>query len=440
MKKLIALLLALVMVFSLMACAAKEETPAQTDEPVADAPAADDAADEAETGDRPYEGLKLTLGMAPLKSADDAAFWNEQLKGFTEATGAEVEVTVNDWSELQPKYLTGFMSDNAYDVMYAWPSMLPEFIDAGFVEPLDNWYTEEEIAGENFWSNCTYAKDGKTYGVAFNGGTGYRCFCYNMDVMNECGITELPTTWDELLEVCAKIQEVRPDLYTLLGPLSGNSRCVDSMILGFNNMAGGTMINEDLTAMTFDTPEMKKAFEFELELMDKGYLSEDALGLSSENVIALFNEGKVAIAITDMPHVNYADAPFEWAASTDMKDVTYGSFNAVDIVFVNAGSENVEAAVALMKYINSPEVRAAMNEEFGASAKLRATDPEPEFDERIMDMLNHPERAFGTPMAKIPASWLDTLTNVQQLILSGSVSVEQGLADLQAAMDAEMAG
>lgn len=441
MKKWIALFMALVMTLGLAACASKTEAPAQTGDK-----ASTDAEEPVQTEQQTqedqaliYEGVKLTVSMAPLKSADtDMAFWNEHLKAFAEQTGAEIEVTINDWTELQPKYLTSFMSGNAYDVMYAWPSMLPEFIDAGFVEPLDEYYSDQEIADEYFWSNCTY-KDGKTYGVGFYGGTGYRCYVYNMDVLNECGVTELPTTWTELLDVCEKIHSARPDLYTFLGPLAGNSRCVDSMILAFNAQAGGTMMNEDQTAMTFNTPEMKRAFEFELELMNNGYLSEDALGLSSENVVALFNEGKAAIAVSQSPEVYFADADFEWAASTQMRDVKDASFNATDILCVNASSANVQAAVDLVKYINSNEMRTAINAEFGQSAKLRASDNEPVVDPRVADVWAHPERAFTTPMAKTPASWTDTLTSVQQLILSGAVSVDQGLEDLQAALDAAMA-
>ena len=306
MKKVIALLLVLIMLLGITACASTTEADTQTSAETNQENTTESSQSESESDGRIYEGVKLTVGLAPSKSADvDKAFWDEKFKLFTEQTGAEIEVTINDWTELQPKYLTGFMSGNAYDIFYAWPSMLAEFIDAGFVEDLTPYYSEQEIADEYFWSNATY-KDGKTYGVAFMGGSGYRCYVYNLDILEECGVTELPTTWDELLEVCEIVHTARPDLYTFLGPLAGNSRAIDHMILQFNAQAGGTMMNEDWSAMTLNTPEMKRAFEFELELMDKGYLSEDALGLSPENTVALFADRKVSITLTDNPQVHFA--------------------------------------------------------------------------------------------------------------------------------------
>lgn len=65
MKKIIALLLALVTVFAFAACAAKTETPA-AETPAADAPAADAPAEEAPAAETeaPKEGLKVAISLA----------------------------------------------------------------------------------------------------------------------------------------------------------------------------------------------------------------------------------------------------------------------------------------------------------------------------------------------------------------------------------------
>ena len=60
MKKLIAMLLALVMVFSLVACGAKEEAPAETQAPAAEAPAETEAAAEAPA----EEEVEIKVGIA----------------------------------------------------------------------------------------------------------------------------------------------------------------------------------------------------------------------------------------------------------------------------------------------------------------------------------------------------------------------------------------
>ena len=95
MKKLIAMLLAIVMLVSLAACGAKTEAPApeapKADAPVADAPAADAPAAPA----KPYEGVTLNvLG----NSSTDSSFMQEYLDEFTAETGIKVnyEQLTND--------------------------------------------------------------------------------------------------------------------------------------------------------------------------------------------------------------------------------------------------------------------------------------------------------------------------------------------------------
>lgn len=434
-KKILAMLMIAAMVLGLAACGSKSETSVSEAEETEE----ENSSSEKEGGSAlPFEGVTLQLGLAPLVSADtDRAFWDEQLKKFTEQTGASVEVTVNDWTELQTKYTTGFMQDSAYDVFYAWPGLLIPFIEGDYVEDLTPYYTEQEIADEYFWSNCTYF-DGKTYGVAFMGGASYRCLVYNTDILDECGVDELPVTWEEFEAVCEKIHTARPDIYTFLLPLAGNSNSIDCGILQFLYQAGGTIFNEDCTQMTLNTPEMKKAFEFEKNLMDKEYLSEDALGLSIENVRSLFAEGKVAIASMFSPEVGMEGSTVNWQASNALADVKAASFNSIDTLSMSSACKHKDAAIALIKFMNSTDVKDAANKNVYLSANMRASDPEIDVDPRMEDVFAHPERAFSLPMVEMPGDFIDCWTNVQQQILSGQLSIDEGLSQFQAQMDASM--
>lgn len=438
MKKLIALLLALVMIIGLVACGAKEEAtvPAATEA----APAATEAAKEAAPeGALPYEGVELSVGLAPLVSADaDKAFWDEQLKQFTAETGAKVTVEVNDWSNLQTKYVTNYMSGTPYDILYGWPALLVEFVQAGNMVDLSKYYNEEEIANEYFWDIGKYT-DGGVYCVAFAGGAAYRSMVFNMDILNECGITEIPDTWDELLAACATIQEKRPDVYTYLVPLTGNTNCIDSTIEPFILQAGGDYWNEDFSAMAIDTPEWKKAFEMLMRMVDAGYISQDAMGMDREVVDNLFAEGKAAITVTDSAQNKFpGKVDFEWVATTAMHDVVAKTYNGVDCLGVSKG-ENEEAAVALLKFMNSPEVRDAFNKSIYQSGQLRATDIPSETPVEMEDVFAHPERAWAPPMVSFPGTKDEVFIATMQKIVTGQVSIEEGLKDFQSQMDTLMA-
>ena len=77
MKKLFALILALLMVFSMVACAAKEET-AKADAPAADAPAADAPADDAPADDATAEEDSVYGGVYGVVMPDvtSSPFYN----------------------------------------------------------------------------------------------------------------------------------------------------------------------------------------------------------------------------------------------------------------------------------------------------------------------------------------------------------------------------
>lgn len=441
MKKLIALLLALVMVVGMAACGAKEEAaaPAATEA----APAATEAAPEAEApAGKKYEGVELTIGYAPIASADDTiAFWQKALAPWMEETGATVKIEINDWTALQPTYLTKFMSNDPYDLFYAWPSMLPDFIDAGFIEPLNNWYSDEQIANEYMWQWAQYT-DGLTYGVPICGGTAYRGYAYNMDILAECGLTEddIPHTWDEFLDFCAIIKEKKPDVYVFAGPLAGNTTAIDHMVFQFMAQAGGSII-DDAGNFTLNTEAHKKALQFEKTLMDNGYLSEDCLGLAVEQTRALFAEGKAAITVTYTPQNFFKDVDFEWVFTTELKDETYASFNAADIVVMSSGSKNKEAAFELMQYMLSTDVRQQMYDVLGADGCVRATDPEFPVDPHMVDAYAHPERSVTTPMAaRTPGDFFDNWLNLQQQVLSGDRDIDEALAEFQTLTEAALAG
>ena len=384
--------------------------------------------------EKPYEGEKLRVWIAPFVRDDtDKTFWDDHFKAFTEETGAEVEVEVVGWGDMATKYLTGFMSDNAADVLYMTNEILYDFISQGALADLSDYWTEEEIENESFWESSYY--NGKHYMIPFVGGSGYRGYIYNMDILAEAGVTELPTTWDELLDVCAKVKEARPDVYVFLNPLAGNNNVFLTNLLEFYYQAGGNMLNEDGTAYTMDTPEALEAMNFIKTLADEGYFSQDALGLDDSNVRDLFLEGKVAISVMDMPHQYVGDAPFEWKFSTDMKKTVAASFCPCDTLAINAKTADLDAAVALLKYMRSDDCMLDFFEQMYQGGQVLKSYPQNITDERMQDVLSHPERAFVLPVAPNLQLVVDSCMTNTQLVVMGSLSPEEALKQIQAEAD-----
>lgn len=407
MKRIITMMLTLIMVFSLVGCGA-----APTEET------------NSEAGERPYEGVSLTLWMCPMSSIDeDKAFWEDHLKGFTEETGAEVTVEIIDWSELDTKLHTGWMSGNWADVTYLYPTHIYDGATGGFIEPLDEYWTEEDLADENYWD--TLAFNGKHYGAPFAGASADRTYVYNMDILNECGVTETPTTWDELLDVCAAIKEKRPDVYPFMINMAGSAEGYSNGLMNFIFQAGGALTSADGETCTVDSPEVHRALEFMMKLFDNEYWSKDSLGLDADTVRQMFCDQKIAITNSMYPVKYFGDCSFNWVGTTDMKDAQYGVFNAIDCLAVNAQSKNKQAAVDMLKYMRSAENMDDYNSQiYIGNGHMKDSWKADEVDARVADVAAHPERSKLVGPNKY-TNLVDVLRKYMELMVAGEITVDE---------------
>ena len=87
---------------------------------------------------------------------------------------------------------------------YMYLKMYNDFIDMGALEPLDECFTEEEISNYLYYDLGNVK--GAQYALPFIVGNA-RILYFNMDILNEAGVTELPTTWQDLVDVCTQVKE-----------------------------------------------------------------------------------------------------------------------------------------------------------------------------------------------------------------------------------------
>lgn len=365
MKKLIALLLALLMVLSLGACAAKEETPAKEEAPAtsneAETPAEEETEAPAEESDAlPYEGVTLTYWFPPF-TGEDQSWWEGVFEEFTAKTGAKVEVTIVPWGDLSTKYMTGFMSGEGPDVFYMTSGLLYDMVDAGACLDLAPYFSEEEVADQLFW-NSGYNL-GAQYSAPFASGVSFRGMMFNMELLEAAGVTEIPTTWDEVIAAGQKVKEAGVCEYPVMyGLSSGNSTANVDSFLPTLWSAGGELVNEDGTAAAINSEEGLAACQYLYDLVyTYGVMSEDCTTMDATAVCEMFNDGKIAIACGQVAYCMSAERKddFEFVAALGVTDGKHDimTLNPVDTMSVNAASKNVDAAVDLLKFIISSDVR-----------------------------------------------------------------------------------
>lgn len=127
------------------------------------------------------------------------------LKDFTKQTGIKVRVDAIDYAQLQQKQILNMQGKTgAYDVVYVPEDWYQQYIQAGYLSPLDDLLNRPALGMSV--STSDYAKTaisitssgGKLYGLPDS--TQTDLLCYDKDKLSEAGL-QPPHTWSDLLNV-----------------------------------------------------------------------------------------------------------------------------------------------------------------------------------------------------------------------------------------------
>jgi len=134
----------------------------------------------------------------------------ENLKEFErQYPGIKVDYYHISGGKYHDKIVSLLAAGTPIDVIYVRDPYKLEFIEAGWIVPLDTVATKEELEA--------YKKDlapgaleimsykGKLYGLPYY--TGWYIMAYNEEILKKAGFEHPPETWDEYIEQCVTIKE-----------------------------------------------------------------------------------------------------------------------------------------------------------------------------------------------------------------------------------------
>ena len=237
---------------------------------------------------------------------------------------------------------------------------LTDYVAPGVAAPLDEYLEadgwKDTFAGDAVFAQQTY--DGQIYAVPLN--TAAACVFYNKEIFEEAGV-EVPTTYDELLDVCAKIKEAG---YTPITISAGTAWCL-SMLAGYLCDREGV----DLAAINAGEESWVQdktiaAGEKLLELSQ--YFQETAAGDSNDDATAALYFEEAAILIQGswaIGQMNGANPDFEEKCGVFQFPAIEGANdpNRViaksDSLAMSSTTQYPEACVALMKYFTDDEAQ-----------------------------------------------------------------------------------
>lgn len=361
MKKIIAMLLAIVMLISLAACGSP--APAPTEAPKAETSAPETPAENA----KPYEGVTINvLG----NSSTDSSFMQEYLDEFTAETGIKVnyEQLTND--QLNTK-ITVSMAAGGSDLdvfMYMAYQNTALYVQNGWLEPLDGYIDEEFDINDYMQSGLDFSSvNGTLYGIPH--GSEYSIIFYNKTMINEAGINvDEIKTWEDLVAACATVEEKLPGTKGIA--LRGQGNGAVTMVINLARAYGGDYIVDGKAAINSDA--FCKGVEVYRDLLR--YSQEGASAMSWSETCNVFAQKQTAFRFdSDAQYTYLIDESSSLVTEEELgffalptgdvcASTTCGNWS----IGISSGSKNKEAAWEFIRWMNTKEAIIRRALEFAA--------------------------------------------------------------------------
>ena len=424
MKKLIALILAAMFCLGLAACG--EEPAAEDDTPASEAPASDAPEAEEPSGDP----VELTVWLPIYQFGDgisDADFWNGKFDAFEEENNCTINLEILSWTDYATQIYTGLLSDEGPDVVYVTETY--DLIDAGLLAPLDEYLTDEDYEKYLYLEQGAYNSDGQLCTFPMMAGNPCVVF-YNMDMLEAAGITELPTTWDEFMDVCLTLKEANPDVWPFISSW-GASNGVSAMLAGFWPFffqAGGTVLDEEGN-LNLDSDATLEALTYINSFKENGIFDDSIVSMDDPN--GHFVNGEAAIIINGTGNAStFTEAGITWQCQLGLEGPAGMATNmSVDSLAISSYCEDKELAAELIKYITSAECMDEYHSEIYGMPSLTTdatyTEPEP-----FQSMYNdYSDVMYSVPSYEGSASFADYFQAQVQGMLMGQLTPEQVISE-----------
>jgi multiple sugar transport system substrate-binding protein len=248
------------------------------------------------------------------------------------------------------------------------------------------------------------APDGRIQGIPFEGFTWP--VWYNTAILEEAGVTEVPKTTDELIDVATKVRAAGKAPFAIGGKDWNGNKLFSATI---ETLVSDEELIAAYTAGDWSNPKIKAGIELFTKLRDAGVFVDNAAGISVDEMVAQFYGGEAAIMFNGS--WAYAGTPPELTSDVVLggfplpsdavreKPLWYAAFTATSFWLSPNGEKNLDASRAFITYFYTPEVLGRFVEKAGIFVPVA-------FDKVEVDKTKlHP---FYVQAAELP----DSVTNV----------------------------
>jgi len=381
MKKIVSLLMALLLVLGLAACAGTGAATSAAGNNESTAPAA------AETTAKPAEDVTISFyGRFDPQGADvESAYFLKKVEEFNNAdNGIKVEtVFVPQEKDYIDRISTDMASGDFPSVFMEYGgSRILDYADADLLLDLkpyydadQNWYNS---IGETYWKPVLIDGHDGIYGTPF--GAYVICLVYNQKYLDQFNL-EVPKTWEDVMKASAVLKEngIQP---FLVGE-------TDNYRFGhlFSNLAitayGKEAEKIGSREIGYDSEEAKKIYNLMVDAYSKGYFGDNILSVNASQERAYMGEGKSAFMwdltsriywLENTKELNDQNLHITYFPAVNPEYSQWAQGGASQAWYVtNQGTEaETEAAVTFLKYITSTDFISGLAGETNATYAVKS--------------------------------------------------------------------
>ncbi|MDO5399629.1 MAG: sugar ABC transporter substrate-binding protein [Eubacteriales bacterium] len=428
MKKLIAVLLVLAMMLTMAACGGKA------------------ASDEAQANNAPgAAGEEITLSFWTLALTPTFTDYIQGLIDAYEAEHPNITIEWQDlpWDGIQDKFLTQTAGGNPPDVVNIWSQLALTYGSKGALLDLEANATQEQkdIYLESAYNSARLGE--KVY--AFPWYATPNICVYNKELLAQGGITEVPTTFDELCEKAV-------DFHNKTGAYLFTPASMFHMFYAY----GVEMLDETKTKAVFDNPEALALLEKLKALGDAGAIITDPGSWDAwDNDRQLYANGKLAMVLGGPQTVSRLrdEASEEIMNVTAVSSTILGpaevSGEAIMNLVVAAKSKHPQEAIDFANFVTNDANQLAFCHEVSIfpTTKVAAAD---EFFKSDLESLEGQANYYSSISAQNATDMTlgiekdddvkREIDNIMDMIFASEMSPEEALAAAQESVNAILAG
>ena len=316
-KKILALLLALAMALSLMACTGGTPDPTKAPDPSKDPGTEDTQKPDAPSGD------KIDINVIAAEYGQNTKKWWADFQDEFNKTYENINLVVEvvSWNDIYTVVNTRITGKNAPDILNI--DVFADYQADDLLLPAKDYVSEETYAKfyEAFLDQSVV--DGTVWAIPDLASA--RAMYYNKDILDQAGV-DVPTTWEELTAACKAIKEKCPDVYPWGIDMTTDEGQAAFAYYIWNN--GSDFTDADGNWILND-PKNVEAVEYAVGLVKDGYTNTDPANETRYNLQDLFGAGKLAMMIGPNSIPTYIADNYAKANTPKEEQINY-AFAAID--------------------------------------------------------------------------------------------------------------